>query len=513
MATPTLEILSSWPRSSDGWDAVVLIGEVSDGPPELARALAAARAIDAQAGHAVIVIPAVDLPGGRVIWSPTGPLGRDHDDVRAFGDAARKAAARARDAGARRLVVIVGGAGDGGAERYRLAAEVAVLELMAGLWAPLEAREARGEAVVEPVAAIGVIAPWLDGPRLAALEGGRRAARDVAGTEPERMSPARIVEYARALFAGTAVEVQVIEERAAIAAGYPLIDAVARASYAVARHAPRILRLELRGAGEVTRTHLFAGKGLVYDTGGADLKTDGHMAGMSRDKGGAAAVLGLFAAAARRAPVGVRLVAELGLVRNSIGPDAFVSDEIITSHAGVRVRIGNTDAEGRLVLADLLSHLREDALASPIPSLYSVATLTGHAYRAMGPYSIAICNGPGRAAGLDRALATHGEAWGEPFEVSQLRREDVAFVAPRSAADEVLSCNNAASSATARGHQFPAAFLGIASGLAGHGGDSARPLPYAHVDIGGSAVEDGDWQHGRPTAAPVVALAAALGVV
>jgi leucyl aminopeptidase len=512
MPTPTLHLLTSWPSLTDGWDAVILVADEAPTHPPLARAVAAARALDARAGSELMVIPGPELPGGRVIWSPTGPLGRDHDDVRAFGDAARRAAVRACAAGSRRPLLVVGAARG---ERYRHAVEVAALELLGGLWQPLEAREARGEATLEPVLAVGVLAlgDAVDVTRLAALEAGRRATRDVAGTEPERMSPTRIVDYAHALFAGTPVELHVVDDRAAIAKGYPLIDAVARASYAVPRHAPRILRLELRGSGAITRTHLFAGKGLVYDTGGADLKTDGHMAGMSRDKGGAAAVLGLFAAAARRIPAGVRLVAELGLVRNSIGADAFVSDEIIVSHAGVRVRIGNTDAEGRLVLADLLSHLREDALTAAAPSVYSVATLTGHAYRAMGPYSIAICNGPGRQAGLDRALAESGEAWGDPFEVSQLRREDVAFIAPRSAADDVLSCNNAASSATARGHQFPAAFLVQASGLDRHGGDSAHPLAYAHLDLGGSAVEGGDWQHGRPTAAPVVAVATALGVI
>ena len=75
----------------------------------------------------------------------------------------------------------------------------------------------------------------------------------------------------------------------------------------------------------------------------------------------------------------------------------------------------------------------------------------------------------------------------------------------------MLSCNNAPSSATPRGHQFPAAFLAIASGLDAHGHPSSdAPLPYTHIDIAGSAVEGSDWQHGRPTAAPVLAMVAAL---
>ena len=81
---------------------------------------------------------------------------------------------------------------------------------------------------------------------------------------------------------------------------------------------------------------------------------------------------------------------------------------------------------------------------------------------------------------------------------------------PKSRADDVLSCNNAPSSATERGHQFPMAFLCLASGLDKHGSDSAVPLPFTHVDIAGSAVENGDWQHGRPTGRPLVAMLTSL---
>jgi leucyl aminopeptidase len=346
--------------------------------------------------------------------------------------------------------------------------------------------------------------------RVRALEAGRRLARDLTGTEPERMTPARMAELCRAAFVGTCVSVDVVDDPAALREGYPLLSAVARASLAVPRHHPCVVRLRYEGEGPLQHELFIAGKGLSYDTGGADLKTDGHMAGMSRDKGGAGAAAGLLLAAAHLRPAGVRIVAELGCVRNSIGADAFVSDEIIRSHAGVRVRIGNTDAEGRLVLADLLSHLREEALLAAAPRVLTIATLTGHAGRAVGPYSIAMDNGPARALGLGARLAELGDLWADPFELSRLRREDFDFIRPRSKADDVLSCNNAPSSATARGHQFPMAFLAVASGLAAHGGDSARPLPFTHIDIGGSGAEGGDWQHGRPTAAPVVALARAF---
>jgi leucyl aminopeptidase len=278
----------------------------------------------------------------------------------------------------------------------------------------------------------------------------------------------------------------------------------------VERHRPRIVRLEYTGEGPIERTLLFAGKGITFDTGGADLKTGGSMAGMSRDKGGAAAVAGLMRAVAALRPRGIRVVAELGCVRNSIGADAYVADEIVRSHAGVRVRIGNTDAEGRMVLADLLSHLRERARDCEGPLLFSVATLTGHALRAAGPYNIALDNVHARDQGIARTLGEVGDLFGDPFEVSRLRREDWDFVKPRTRADDLLQCNNAPSTMTNRGHQFPMAFLAIAAGLDQHGKGAAEPLAFTHIDIGGSACEGSDWQHGRPTGRPVVGLLTAL---
>ncbi|MCB9646582.1 MAG: leucyl aminopeptidase family protein [Deltaproteobacteria bacterium] len=498
--------------ADDTTDGVVLItGDVAAAVhPRLDAALAAARAADAQLGTppGVLVVPGV--PGGRVVVAVAGPLDRDQDDVRAFRDAGQAALARARDAGLVRPLVVVGGVPAGDA-RYVHATAVAFMGALAGLWQPLEAREHLGEEAAEPVRAVALVAPDAEAALrvVEAVEEGRRLARDLGGTEPERMAAPRFAQAVLQAFEGTEVEVEVLSDREAMEPEYPLLMAVARASQMVEAHHPRVVRMSYTGPGPVQRTLLLAGKGVTYDTGGADLKTGGAMAGMSRDKLGAAAVAGFVKTAALLATPGVKVVAELGLVRNSVGARGFVADEIITAHSGCRVRIGDTDAEGRLVLADLLSHLRARAKDEVAPELFSVATLTGHAYRAVGPFTIALDNGPARAAGTSPRLQAAGEAWGEPVEVSRLRKEDFDFIRPRTPADDVLSCNNAPSSATARGHQFPMAFLVRASGLEPHGTKSAAPLPYTHVDVGGSACEGGDWQHGRPTGTPLVALTAA----
>lgn len=502
-------------RPDGVYDALVVVAP--DATAELPRAIRpavdVAASVDARFGAGVSLLVTDLAPGRRLVFAGTGPLDGDTDDVRSVAEAAGRGLRRARDAGARRPVLLFAGLPH--TADYARALEVGALGALGALWEPLEAREALGEAIVEPVETVALMVPdGVDGPdlvrRVQGLEDARRVARDICGTEPERMSPIKMADYCCAAFADTSVRVEVLDVISQLVSHYPLLMAVARASLPVRRHHPRVVRLTYEGAGPIERTVFLAGKGLSYDTGGADVKAGGHMAGMSRDKGGAAAVAGLLLAADRLQPRGVRIVAELGCVRNSIGAESFVTDEIIRAHSGCRVRIGNTDAEGRLVMADLLSHLRLMAQGSPQPHIFSVATLTGHAGRAVGPYSIAMDNGPARAAGMARALEVVGDAWGDPFAVSRLRREDYAFVRPRTRADDVLSCNNAPSTMTNRGHQFPMAFLAVASGLAGHGRGGAPELPYTHLDIGGSGVEGSDWQHGRPTAAPVVALAQQL---
>jgi leucyl aminopeptidase len=488
------------------WDALIIVAPDFTAVTELESEINAAAVIDSRIGKETVLLLSAKAPGQRLVLSPTGPLDRDYDDVRSFYDAAKLGISQAKAAGAKSPALYVIAPNS---DAYQYAAEVAYLGACQALWQPLEGRESRGEAAIEPVTAIGVIgvtehqARYMD-----AVEAGKRVARDLCGTEPERMAPRRFADYCVETFAGTDVQVSVETKVDTLQKDYPLLMAVARSSLQVDRHKPAVIRLEYQGEGDIEQTLLFAGKGLVYDTGGADLKIGGGMAGMSRDKGGAAAVAGFIKTVALLKTKGIRIIAEIGAVRNSIGSDAFVPDEIITSHAGVRVRIGNTDAEGRLVLADLLSHLREDAKTAVNPTLYSIATLTGHAARAVGPYSALVENGAARLAGLSADLAMVGDLWADPSEVSRSRREDFSFIKGRTSADDLLSCNNAPSSVTPRGHQFPMAFLVAAAGLDQHTLNTEQPLPYCHIDIAGSGVDGGDWQHGKPSAAPVAALAA-----
>lgn len=508
MATPQVTIIESMNAALAGdFDAVILIGDANAEIPEpFSGAIERAGQVDKRVGKQPLLLT-TDVAGGRLIFAPTGPLLRDFDDVRSFTDAAHAAAAIARDAGAVKPVLIPFGIPDD--VRYTQAASACFFGFCQALHEPLEGREAHGEELLEPIQEVGLVADDVSAKWLQATEAGRRVARDLAGTEPERMAPKKFAEYCKQVFANTNVKVTVIDDTQQLEHEYPLLYAVGRASVQVERHRPCVIRLEYYGD-HAEQTLFMAGKGIVYDTGGADLKVGGHMAGMSRDKGGAAAVAGFVKSVAEMQPQHLNVVAELGAVRNSIGAEAFVADDIIVSHSGKRVRIGNTDAEGRLVLADLLSHLRtrQEQHDYPNPVFYSVATLTGHAALAKGPYSALVPNGPAKLTKVAERLFEVGEQFGDMSEISWSRREDYDIIRARTSADDVLSSNNGPSATTKRGHQFPMAFLTIAGGLQDHGSDSAKPLPYVHVDIAGSGVEGGDWQHGKPTAAPVLCFSA-----
>jgi leucyl aminopeptidase len=491
------------------FDGVILIRDSAENLPSSLQSIhdpiKAYSAIDAAAGHGeVVVVPCSELPSGRIIFAPTGPLTRDYDDVRRFGDAAVKGIKRALSAGCKAPLLI--GLSH---KSFPQAARVTVLGALHALYTPLEIREAKPEKASK-VTKLGVLLES-DSPKelaiLTGIESGRTVCRDIGGSDPERMAAPAVAEYVQKVFKDTCVKVDVISDLTKLDKEYPLLVAVNRAARNVPRHAPRLIFLEYVGEGTIDTTLMLVGKGITYDTGGADIKHGGSMAGMHRDKCGAAFVAGFFQFLSVYRPKGLKVIGSMSMVRNSVGSESYVSDEIITSRAGVRVRIGNTDAEGRMVMADVLCHMKEKAASEVNPLLFTIATLTGHVIRAFGPdYTAVLSNGPARKLGIPQKLQDAGDISGDPFEISTIRREDFDFHRGKSEYEDVLQSNSLPSTMTNRGHQCPAAFLTIASGLDKHGGDSDKPLPYSHVDVAGSS---GPFP-GIPTGAPIVAMAHAF---
>lgn len=441
------------------------------------------------------------VPSKRLIYAATGPVNRDQDDVRRYADAAAAGIQRAISAGCRSPLLITLES-----EIYSHPVIVSVLGALQKSYLPLELAEAGRPVKLDR---LGVwthnnIFQQSDADLVSALEKGRIVARDIGGSDPERMAAPKVEEYIRQTFRDTAIEINVISDVDTLNKDYPLLGAVNRAAHMVERHRARLVYLEYKGKGEITKTLFLVGKGITYDTGGADIKAGGNMAGMHRDKCGAATVAGFMKVLSILEPENVRVVAGLAMVRNSVGEESYVADEIITSRAGVRIRIGNTDAEGRMVMSDVLCRMKELAKDAVNPHLFTIATLTGHAIRAMGPaYSIIMDNGTAREMKNAQKIQETGHRYGDPFEISTIRREDYEFHAGRSEYEDVLQAGNSPSTMTNRGHQGPGAFLTLASGLDKHGLDSQLQLPYSHLDIAGSS---GPFP-GVPTGAPVVALA------
>lgn len=193
-----------------------------------------------------------------------------------------------------------------------------------------------------------------------ALNSGVSVARDIGDADPERMAPPKVQEYVERIFKDSCVKVTVISNPEELTKEYPLFAAVNRAASVVERHQGRIIFLEYNppDPSKVKETLLVVGKGVTYDTGGADIKAGGIMAGMSRDKCGAAAVGGFMQVVKELQPDNVRVVAAMSMVRNSVGSNCYVADEVIRARSGVLVRVTNTDAEGRMIMADVLCKVR-----------------------------------------------------------------------------------------------------------------------------------------------------------
>jgi leucyl aminopeptidase len=235
------------------------------------------------------------------------------------------------------------------------------------------------------------------------LADGIGLARDLINTPAEDMGPADLAEAAQNLAAGHRASCRIIVGDALLAENYPAIHAVGRASSPA--RAPRLIDLTW---GEPAAPKLtLVGKGVCFDTGGLDLKTSGGMRLMKKDMGGAATVLGL-ASAVMAAGLPVRLRVLIPAVENSVSASSIRPLDIIRTRKGLSVEIGNTDAEGRLILGDALAEADSEKPAL----LVDLATLTGAARVALGPDLPALfCHDDALADALLRA----GSAESDPL--------------------------------------------------------------------------------------------------
>jgi leucyl aminopeptidase len=228
-------------------------------------------------------------------------------------------------------------------------------------------------------------------------------ARDMINTPANDMGPRQIETIAREIAEQYGAQITVIEGEGLLEANYPAVHAVGRA--ATPERAPRMIEITW---GEASAPLIaIIGKGVVFDTGGLDIKPSSAMRLMKKDMGGAAHALAL-GRMVMAAGLPVRLAVLVPAVENAIAGDAMRPGDIIASRKGLSIEIGNTDAEGRLILADALTRAAELEPALTI----DLATLTGAARAALGPQLPPFFTDD---EALAADLARHAEAAADPL--------------------------------------------------------------------------------------------------
>ena len=218
-----------------------------------------------------------------------------------------------------------------------------------------------------------VVPDGVDGDDLTRIVEGVALCRDLTNTPSNDMGPSELEAASRALAKQHGANLQVTSGEA-LAKNFPLVHAVGAGS----ARAPRLIDMTWGKAGDPKIT--LVGKGVCFDTGGLDIKPDTGMLNMKKDMGGAATTLALAHMIMARG-LKVRLRVIIPAVENSISGSSFRPRDVFVSRKGISVEIGNTDAEGRLILADALALADEDKPALMI----DFATLTGAARVALGP--------------------------------------------------------------------------------------------------------------------------------
>ncbi|MDO9591460.1 MAG: leucyl aminopeptidase, partial [Microcella sp.] len=291
--------------------------------------------------------------------------------------------------------------------------------------------------------------------------------RDLVTTPPNQLHPESFVERAITAIGSLPIDVQVWQTADLEAGGFGGLLGVGQGSV----RPPRLVALRYRPESEGRHLAL-VGKGITFDSGGLSLKPAAGMVGMKYDMTGAATVLAATIAAARLG-VETRITSWLCLAENMPSGSALRPNDVITMRGGTTVEVLNTDAEGRLVMADGLVAASEE---QP-DAIVDVATLTGAARVALGERYAGLMGDDDIVEAVRAAARDTGElVWPMPLpaELRPLLKSDVADIA------------NAKPGSTAAGMLLAAVFLREFVGRRA-GGDDAPRIPWAHLDIAGPA--------------------------
>lgn len=305
-----------------------------------------------------------------------------------------------------------------------------------------------------------------------AIAAGTELARELGHLPPNICNPGYLADVARKIAAeNTGVSVEVLEEADMQALGMGSLLAVGRGS----ANRPKLIVLKWNGGGDA-KPHVLVGKGITFDTGGINLKVQGGIEEMKFDMLGAASVLGSFLTAAKL-KLSINVIALAVAVENMPDGDSYRPSDVLTSMSGKTIEVGNTDAEGRLILCDALTY----AQRFEPKALVDVATLTGAVIIALGKHATGLMTHHDDLAAELVAAGdyTHDRAWRLPIWDDYQSQLDSIY------ADVYNIGGKAAGSITA------ACFLAR----------FAEGQRWAHLDIAGSSSDEG--RKGMATGRPV----------
>jgi len=292
--------------------------------------------------------------------------------------------------------------------------------------------------------------------------------RDIVNTTPDDCYPEVMASIAEGIAEDTGLKCKILKPKALRKEKMETLLAVARAS----RHTPRVIHLTHKPK-KAKCVVTLVGKGLTYDSGGLSLKPADYMVTMKSDKSGGSAVLGIMKAIAElNLPIEVH--GFVGAVENMIGGDAYKPDDVLVAKNGKTIEIRNTDAEGRLVLADVLCYAQQEVKSD---YLFDFATLTGASVVAVGHYTSSIMGNNKKIQDLVVKEAHNAGELATALDFNPYLKKTI-----KSEIADVCNISNTRYGGAITAGQFLSEFI-----------DKKHAGKWAHIDIAGPAFVEHAW--------------------
>jgi leucyl aminopeptidase len=292
--------------------------------------------------------------------------------------------------------------------------------------------------------------------------------RNIVNTPPDDFYPESMVKKAKKLAKELGLGCKVLDVKKLEKEKMHTLLAVARAS----RHEPYVIHLSHKPKNP-KKVITLVGKGLTYDSGGLSLKPGDFMVTMKADKSGASAVIGMMKAIAEM-DLPIEVHGFLGMVENMIGGDAYKPDDVLKAKNGKTIEVRNTDAEGRLVLADVLCYAQQEVKAD---YLFDFATLTGACVVGVGHYTSGVMGFNDELKGMVKKQAKIAGELVTPLDFNDYLKKTI-----KSEIADVCNISNTRYGGAITAGQFLSEFI-----------DEEHKEKWAHIDIAGPAFVEHVW--------------------